>query len=312
MSDESQVPLDDESTDGLDSDVGEGGVGSFGSDFTPGKPASLAGKILVVLLVTTLVIGGIYVATPDFASSPLSMDERPGFDQEVARWMLTGMRTPWEMPGVNRPEIRDLADVRFASACPVIGVTVGDSHRAYPMATLVGGETDEGETPGIVNDRVGGKPITVTHDVELASTRVVCLPEGSTRKTIGMMMWGRGEGGGMVLRLNDNYSDFRFDTEEWPELSDYQFETTTLKKWQEEHSGTDVYVGEFVTPDLQMESTLKHMTAPERLEADRVLEERNRKRKILSPGRKTGPASEPAGQPDVQPEAQPKKQPEGQ
>ena len=309
MSDESQVPLGDESTDGLDSGVGEGGVGNFGSDFTPGKPASLTSKILIVLLLTTLVIGGIYVATPDFASSPLSMEERPGFDQEVARWMLTGMRTPWEMQGVNRPEIRDLADVRFASACPVIGVTVGDSHRAYPMATLVRGETDQGEAPGIVNDRVGGKLVTVTHDSELALTRVVCLSEGSTRKTIGLMMWGRGEGGGMVLQLNHIDVDFRYDSEEWPGLSDYQFETTTLKKWQEEHSGTDVYVGDFVTPDLQMESTLKHMTAPERLEADRVLKERNRKRKILSPGRKTGgPASEPAGQPDVPP----KKQPEGQ
>jgi hypothetical protein len=304
MSDENQVPLGDESTDGL----GEGGVDNFGSNFTPGKPASLASKILVVFAVTTLIIGSIYVATPGDASSTLSMDERPGFDQEVARWMLTGMTTPWEMPGVNHPEIRDLADVRFASGCPVIGVTVGDSHRAYPMATLARGETVEGEMPGIVNDRVGGKLITVTHDAELAKTRVVCLPEGSTRKTIGLMMWGRGEGGGMVLQLSHRDEDFRYDSEEWPDLSDYQFETTTLKKWQEEHSGTDVYVGEFVTPDLQMESTLKHMTAPERLEADRVLEERNRKRKILSPGRKTGPASEPGGQPDVQP----KKQPEGQ
>jgi hypothetical protein len=308
MSDESQVPLGDESTDELDSGVGEGGVGSFGSNFTPGKPASLASKIVAVFSVTTLVIGSIYVVTiNDDASSTLSMDERPGFEQEVARWNLTGMATPWEMPGVNHPEIRDLADVRFASECSVIGVTVGDSHRAYPMATLVRGETAESEMPGIVNDRVGGKLITVTYDAELAETRVVCLPEGSTRKTIGLMMSGRAEGGGMSMQLSLKDKDFRYDSEEWPGLSDYQYETMTLKKWQEEHPGTDVYVGEFVTPDLQMESTLKHMTAPERLEADRVLKERNRKRKILSPGRKTEPASEPAGQPDVPP----KKQPEG-
>ncbi|MFP6701155.1 MAG: hypothetical protein VB861_05380, partial [Planctomycetaceae bacterium] len=153
-----------------------------------------------------------------------------------------------------------------------------------------------------VNDRVGGKLITVTNDAELELTRVVCLREGSTRKTIELMMWGRAEGGGMRLQLSLNDKDFRYDSEEWPGLSDYQYETMTLKKWQEEHPGTDVYVGEFVTPDLQMESTLKHMTASERLEADRVLEERNRKRKILSPGRKTEPASEPAGQPEKQPE----------
>ena len=308
MSDESQVPLDDGSTDGLDSGVGEGGVGSFGSNFTPGKPASLASKILVVFSVTTLVIGSIYVAGDNDASSTLSKDERPGFEQEVARWMLTGMMTPWEMPGVNHPEIRDLADVHFASECPVIGVTVGDSHRAYPMATLERGETAESEVPGIVNDRVGGKLITVTYDAELVETRVVCLPEGSKKKKIGLMMWGRGEGGGMMLQTGLEDESFRYDSEEWPGLSDYSYEMTTLKKWQEEHSGTDVYVGEFVTPDLQMESTLKHMTASERLEADRVLEERNRKRKILSPGRKTEPASEPASEPAGQPEKQPEVQ----
>ena len=308
MSDESQVPLGDESTDELDSGVGEGGVGSFGSNFTPGKPASLASKILVVFFVTTLVIGGIYVATPDGATSTLSMDERPGFEEEMARWRITGMATPYEMPGVNRPEIRDLADVRFASGCPVIGITVGDSHRAYPLATVVNGQTGDGEMPGIVNDRVGGKLITVINDTELALTRVVCLREGSTRKTIGLMMRGRGDGGGMVLAFDSvSVLEFRTDAKELPDLSEYPFETTTLEKWQEEHSGTDVYVGELVTPDLQMEATLKHMTAPERLEADRVLIERNRKRKILSPGRKTEPASEPAGQPDVPP----KKQPEG-
>jgi hypothetical protein len=300
MSDESQVPLDDESSEGMDSDVGEGSVGS---SFTPGKPASAAVKILFVLLGTILVLGAIYVASPGETSSMLAL-ERPGFDQEANRLMVTGYMTPFLMPGVNRPEIHDLADVRFASGCLVIGVTVGDSHRAYPLTTLLGSQTVEGEMGGIVNDRVGGKLITVTNDADADLTRVVCLPEGSTRKTIGLGLMGRGEGGSMMLTV-DNETHFPQDAEEFPGLTNYPFERTTLKKWQEKHSGTDVYVGEYVTSDLQMESTLQYMTAPERVEADRVLKERNRKRKILSPGRKTGQASEPSGQPKVQPENQP-------
>jgi hypothetical protein len=306
MNDESQVPLGDESTDGLDSGVREAGVSS---SFTPGKPASAASKILVVLFGTALIIGGIYMASPREKSSMLAL-ERPGFDQEANRLMATGYMTPFLMPGVDHPEIRDLADVRFAGACLVIGVTVGDSHRAYPLTTLLGSQTVEGEMSGIVNDRVGGKLITVTNDADSELTRVVCLPEGSTRKTIELGLMGRGEGGGMMLTA-DNETYFKQDAEEFPGLSNYPFETTTLKKWQEKHSGTDVYVGDLVTPDLQMEATLQLMTAPERVEADRVLKERNRKRKILSPGRKTGPASEPAAQPKVQPKVQPGNQPDG-
>ncbi len=306
MSDENGVPLDDESSDVMGSDVGEESVADIVSSFTPGKPASGASKILVVLLGTILIIGGIYVASPDENTSMLSL-ERPGFDQEANRLMVTGYMTPFLMPGVNHPEIRDLVDVRFAAGCPVVGVTVGDSHRAYPLRTLLGSQTFEGEMSGIVNDRVGGKLITVTNDGNVELTRVVCLPEGSTKKTIELGLMGRGEGGGMMLTV-DNETYFRQDAEEFPGLPDYPFETTTLKKWQEKHPGTDVYVGEYVTPDLQMESTLQYMTASERVEADRVLKERNRKRKILSPGRKTGPAKEAAGQP----KGQPGKQPEGQ
>ena len=63
-------------------------------------------------------------------------------------------------------------------------------------------------------------------------------------------------------------------------------EAATLAEWLAEHPDTDVYVGEFVTADLQMESSLPYMTPDERLKADGILAERNRKRKNLSPTRK--------------------------
>jgi len=85
----------------------------------------------------------------------------------------------------------------------------------------------------------------------------------------------------------DKENDFRQDQEKIPDLADHPFTTATLAEWMAQHPETDVYVSDFLTPDLQMESTLQFMSASERVEADRVLKERDIQRKVLSPKRKT-------------------------
>jgi hypothetical protein len=257
---------------------------SLKSSFTPGQPASTQSKILVVLFATTLIVGGIYVASPDDNSDNLS-HEREGFDEDVNRNMDLGYKSPFLSPGINKPEVRPSGDVRFAAASPVIGVSVGESHRAYPMITLLGSFTTNGENGSIVNDTLGGKLITVTNDGDSQLVRVFQLAEGSRRKTIGLILMGMGDGGGMNLTF-DTETTFPQNRKEIPDLTDHPFKKATLAEWLAEHPDTDVYVGEFVTADLQMESSLPYMTPDERLKADGILAERNRKRKNLSPTRK--------------------------
>lgn len=262
--------------------------------FTPGQPVGAGVMISVVLLATMLIIGGIYVASPDDLSDTLSQ-ERAGFDEEVNRNMLLGYKTPFLSPGVMEPEIWPAGDIRFAGGCPVVGVTVGESHRAYPMITLLPSFTLEGENGAIVNDSLGGMLITVTNDSDAGLVRVFRLAAESRRKTISMWLLGRDEKGGILLTL-DKEGEFRQDLKEVPDLADHPFTTGTLAEWRAEHPGTDVYVGQFSTVDVQMESTLPFMTTDERIEADRVLEERKRKRKILSPKSEPRPATEPKAQ----------------
>mgnify|MGYP001194820291 FL=1 len=285
--DRAEVPTAEEAAGGPDSESGAGLSGdtpSLKSSFTPGQPASTQSKILVVLFATMLIVGGIYVASPDDNSDTLSL-EREGFDEEVNRNMDLGYKSPFLAPGINEPEIWLASKIRFAAASPVIGVSVGESHRAYPLVTLLGSFTRTGENGSIVNDKVDGKCITVTNDGDSKVIRVFKLAEGSRRTTIGLILMGMGDGGGMNLTF-DTETSFAQSLEEIPDLADHPFERATLTEWVAKHPNTDVYVGEFVSADLQMESSLPYMTPDERVKADGVLAERNRKRKNLSPTRK--------------------------
>ncbi len=257
---------------------------SLKSSFTPGQPASTQSKILVVLFATMLIVGGIYVASPDDSSDTL-VNDKEGFDEKVARNMDLGYKSPFLSPGINEPEIRAVAETRFAAASPAIGVSVGDSYRVYPLVTVRGSFTRTGENGCIVNDNLGGKLITVTNDADAGRIRVFRLETEARRKKIELWLIGMGDGGGMSLGF-DTETTFQQSSEQIPDLEDHPFKKSTMAEWRAEHPQTDVYVGEFVTTDLQMEASLSYMTTEERVVADGIIAERNRKRKILSPTRK--------------------------
>ncbi len=290
MNDERNPPIDGEAGDvaseGQEATASEpvGNQAAMSNLLTPGQPSSATSKILVVLFGTVLVIGGIYVSSPDNVSDNLSL-ERKGFDDEDNRKHLLGYKTPFIAEGINDPEIRPVSKTRFAAATPVIGVALEGKYRAYPLVTLLASFTREGSSGAVINDKLGGKLITVTSDSDVGLVRVFRLAEGSSRKKIGLWLIGRGDGGGMLLGF-DTESDFRQDAKEIPDLEIQPFVEQTLSEWRTSHPETDVYVGEFPTPDLQMEATLQHMTPEERDVADPLLAERDRKNKILSPKKK--------------------------
>lgn len=250
--------------------------------FTPGQPASMMSKVLVVLFTTGLVLGGIYVATPDSDDDTRNRSvERKKFDRKQNRLFTKGYDSPFLADGINDPEILPAAETSFAEASPVVGVSVGERHRAYLFMALQGVRPD-GTVGSIVNDIIDGTPVTLTHDNDGPRLRVFAAAKGSRRIRLRLA----GMGGGGIMRVTfDNETYYTQMAKDLP-LKEIPFETTTWSKWKAQHPGSDIFVGEFISGDLQMEATLDYMTATERLAANKVLKERNRKRKNLSPNRR--------------------------
>ncbi len=260
-----------------------GGGERVASSFTPGQKASTMSKVLVILFTSLLVIGGMYVASPDSASD-LLVNTRVGFDQEVNRNLLLGYMTPFLAPGVTRPTLKAAEETRFAEATPVVGVSVGKVHRAYPTLVMQGFRPD-GIYGGIVNDTLDGVLITVTHDTDAKLVRVFTPTEKVEGKVSRLRLAGMADGGALMLTFNDK-DYYRQDARSVPSLKEYLFKEVTWGEWKAGHPDTDVYVGTFRTPDLQMEVSLAFMTPKERTVAEKVIAKRNRDAKILSPNRK--------------------------
>ena len=103
------------------------------------------------------------------------------------------------IPAVDRPHFESIGDARgwLTDRAPVISVTVGDQARAYPIAILVWHE--------IVNDKLAGRPITVTF-CPLCNTALVF------DRTVGGTIYDFGTTGN--LRLSDLVMYDR-QTESW-------------------------------------------------------------------------------------------------
>ena len=81
----------------------------------------------------------------DFAKSKIKWEE-----------ILSGGPPKDGIPAIDKPVFKPLAEVRdLAPNEPVIGLEIGDDARAYPLRILIWHE--------IVNDVVGGRPVTVTY-----------------------------------------------------------------------------------------------------------------------------------------------------
>ncbi len=143
--------------------------------------------------------------------------------------------------GVREPETLSVQEVALEDDELVIGVSAGDKHRAYlvkAMTTppeLVSMPTSElGHR--IVNDLLGGVPITVTYCEETKSCRVLT---SSGTKSLDLAVSGLLDEGMVVLLNGRQYPQM---DPQLP-LKDYMFQLTTWKKWKSEHPQTDIYIG---------------------------------------------------------------------
>ncbi|MBI1289800.1 DUF3179 domain-containing protein [bacterium] len=173
---------------------------------------------------------------------PVAAEPEQGAENRFGRWHRAD---PGYFVPINEPRYRPAADVQLPGEGLVIGVTIGDQSRAYPLRLMT--------YHHVVNDVIADKPVAVTYCV-MANSAVVY-----TRKTPDVQFEAGGLFGG-VLALRE------IDTERcWAQMAhvplpeDAPSSTTltiaapsvitTLDRWRAQHPDTLVLMPE---PDYQI------------------------------------------------------------
>jgi hypothetical protein len=150
--------------------------------------------------------------------------------------------------GVRSPRVVAAADADLDDDAIVIGVTVGDTHRAYWLGAFRPPsdfsleriqEPDMAAKLGVhvVNDIVGETPVTVTYCNRTHCSRVLTESDRSEPLDVGVGGWREGN----MLLLIDGERVPQFSIQ--MPLGDLDHQIATWKEWRDKYPTTDVYVG---------------------------------------------------------------------
>jgi len=148
--------------------------------------------------------------------------------------------------GVREPNTISATDARIPADKMVIGVSVGNTHRAYlidafrmprefHIKTATAAETQE-LGRHIVNDLINGVPISVTHCDDSSCSRVFA---GDGNESLDLAVGGWRDGQMDLLLSRECFLQNATDTP----LEDYPFEIATWGRWKSDHPETDIYIG---------------------------------------------------------------------
>ena len=148
-----------------------------------------------------------------------------------------------ELPPLVAPvaSTSDAAGVR--GDAEVLGVSVDGRHRAYVVATMVPIREH------VVNDLIGGAPLTMTYCDRTDCVRAYTESGRSTRLDLAVGGWLRATGrNGMLLRSGRHrylQSTGQSLDGNGPQLpyQEVKVRRTTWAKWRADHPDTDVYIG---------------------------------------------------------------------
>jgi hypothetical protein len=164
------------------------------------------------------------------------------------------------VPVIQRPTTVPAEVVTLPDDAVVIGVEARGRRRAFVLEAFYPPERH------VINDLLGGKPITVTYCDVTDCLAVFTDPDADEPLEIATGGW-QGKivrgwfTGSMLLRVGSSW--FRQDTgqplanhaEKPFPYTKYQFERTTWKQWRDARPDTDVYVGEISSerakPDVE-------------------------------------------------------------
>jgi hypothetical protein len=149
----------------------------------------------------------------------------------------------WDAPGVREPPACSADSVELPDDARLIAVSAGGRHRAYALEALLARDRH------VVNDTLGGVPITVTYCDRSDCAQVFTAPEGDQPLDVAVGGWvGQYETGSLLLRVGG--ARYRQDTGQplEPDAPPFpyaraDFVRTTWKQWHEAYPDGDVYVG---------------------------------------------------------------------
>jgi hypothetical protein len=174
-------------------------------------------------------------------SSPSKVEQRHEEDSSVPIAARRRVSQPDFFPGVRLPPMRAAAEAGLADDSEVIGIRVGGQARAYRIAALSGGPEFH-----LVNDVLGGRPVSVAYCDRTRCVRVFTEPAGNHPLELGFVGWVEGIGpilqmAGVKYTLEDgkNLTQPQGPPLPYPRL---QYERTTWGEWRRSHPDTDVYV----------------------------------------------------------------------
>jgi hypothetical protein len=176
------------------------------------------------------------------AGATLYWKERPvpsrfGPPPPDTRGMMTN--TPFMWPGIKQPPTRSAAESRLPDEAEVIGVTVGDKHRAYLLSAF------RSQTQHIVNDLIGRVPATVTYCDQTNCAKVFTSDDLDSPLDINLCGMGDDE---MLLQVGKiaygqkSGQPIHIVAEPFP-YKELKVERVRWKAWKDAHSDSDVYEG---------------------------------------------------------------------
>ncbi|MBI3864263.1 MAG: DUF3179 domain-containing protein [Planctomycetia bacterium] len=142
--------------------------------------------------------------------------------------------TPFIRPGPRQPPLEPAADTDLQPVEEVIGISVGDVHRAYWCFAMSSYDTK------VINDLVGGIPVTVTFCDRTRCARAFTTKNRNEPLNVSLGGW---SGKALIVQIDGRMYDQ--DAKDIP-LEDVAVEKTTWGEWKERHPDGEIFTGRVV------------------------------------------------------------------
>jgi hypothetical protein len=139
--------------------------------------------------------------------------------------------TPFIRPGIRQPPTVPADAATIEPDDMIIGVSVGNVHRAYVSAAMSSVETH------VINDLIGGVPVSVAFCDRTRCARAFTAKDRINPLEIELGGW---SGDQMWLRVDGQMLGLNSDDIPYEQVT---VETCTWSQWKEDHPDTDVFVG---------------------------------------------------------------------
>ena len=139
--------------------------------------------------------------------------------------------TPFIRPGAQQPPVDPAGGADIDAEEPVIGVTVGDVHRAYVCTGMHAFDAK------VINDMIDGVPVTVTYCNRTGCSRAFTAKGWDRPLKVDLGGW---SGKKMVLRIDGQMLEQ--DSAEIP-FQEIAVERMTWGAWKTAHPDTEVFTG---------------------------------------------------------------------